>query len=302
MIRPTNASGVAVSNGVKVVKTSYRRVRGSRRLCRAILAAGVLGAVAAGAVGLSASDENVAEGQVTPPASPTVRQLPIEPTSPAETAPDGGVVRVVDTGLTAYKYRGDQMVTFGIVVENTSKEYLATEVSLSIQFVDVAGRVIKVDGEKKLSGEVEFVLPASRGAEGGVVSAQKAGIATAIVEFKEATWYPARTADYEYKALTAGGIEIVRGDDEDSPDAWANIVYTVDSDDVVMLNDHATIVIFRNGAGRIVGSSPSRSSTFAAAADGYATGTNSMLNNPMPPAVDGSRTEVHLPPQQVLVQ
>src|SRR5512142_34167 len=62
-----------------------------------------------------------------------------------ETAPDGGQLRVVDSGYTAVM-EYPTLATFGAVIENTSKTRTAVSVQVTATFFDASGRKIPLLG------------------------------------------------------------------------------------------------------------------------------------------------------------
>lgn len=81
------------------------------------------------------------------------------------TAPDGGVVRVVESGFSVDVDRVARC-SFGAVVENTSKEYVVSHAGVHFRFLDEAGKATEVFGKSETIGEARMIPPGGRAGVG----------------------------------------------------------------------------------------------------------------------------------------
>jgi hypothetical protein len=178
----------------------------------------------------------------SPQPSPSVEERAVR----ASTAPDGGVVRVAESGFTASEKFGGSL-TLGVVVENTSRAQ-AVSMAVEISVLDSAGIPVQYEFRTTEYEEVELLLPGERVAVsrfrhrlGADVAARMASLKVKI--FPSIWWPLPRTrrvtlSDAHQEADNAG-IPFV--------------VYTVNSEYPEAIEHPRVHAICRDQTGKIIG-------------------------------------------------
>ncbi|MEV4757579.1 hypothetical protein AB0J86_21040 [Micromonospora sp. NPDC049559] len=214
---------------------------------------------------------------------------------PAVVAPDGGSIRMVEQGLSSiWDGAGKEMVTYGIVVENTSRDRAAVKTKVTIRITDGSGKAITdLDaGSPAVAREIGVVLPGQQVGIGGDVYVDRPGAASLLVEIAGATWLPPENELIPVARLGASEIRTQAA----SPGPGTTITFAVDSEYPDALQAPKAQAIFRDSLGQILGGTgPNRT----AADNRYAPGRSQgqiRLPHGRPDKTDDSRTEVYLSP------
>lgn len=164
------------------------------------------------------------------------------------TAPDGGVVRLVESGFSADIDFTTRYV-FGAVVENTSKEYLVSYVRVTFRFLDGEGKKREILGHSDQFGEAKAIPPGGRkgvGVEieqGNLANEPAPARVTATVD-EGFTWVLA-------SLLPALTITPSRYETDASGVTWLEFVLDSEYPAVKPLPD--LVFIYRDAAGAVVG-------------------------------------------------
>lgn len=168
------------------------------------------------------------------------------------TAPDGGQVRLVESGFTAVSKDNQPsgMVTAGGILENTSKEWAASAVSVDVRFFDAAGGALRVMGSEFQTSYSVTILPGARMGVGiqkvapRVFGDRRTTPARMELEVTVFGWWPASrvsgvVANYVgFKPNDFGG-------------GWLSI--TVESQLPRTLDYPSSIIIVRDRNGKVIG-------------------------------------------------
>jgi hypothetical protein len=229
----------------------------------------------------------------TPIPTPSPTAGPTGPPVPAAQAPDGGTVRVVEKGLSSMKDRdGKEMVSYGIVVENTSKDAVAVKTSATVRIIDAAGKAItdRTARATDVQREIGVVFPGQRVGIGGDTYVDRPGAATLTIEIGAAMWLPPGNRVIPVAKATAGEVKT------EHSGGSAALTFTVTSEYDDLLDDPSAQAVFRDPSGKIVGgTAPHRT----AASDQYRPGRSPGRINTTygtPPGTDDSKTEIYISP------
>lgn len=232
------------------------------------------------------------------PVEPWPSVLPVK----AASAPDGGVLRVVEHGFSLDPDPRDKLVFYGVVLENTSRDRIAFAATATVRLVDAAGVPVKQRfGEAtELQHKVFAVFPGQRF---GIVAREwldRRDVAELQVTVDAPTWVPMdqrlqrdpyRSTVVRLATLTASAVRVERSGDQLAVSFAASSGY----EEAVPA---AVTAMFRDRAGRIVGGvvldRPERCLTFEP-------GDSRHDRMPLrgfytPTGIDGRRTEVFLVP------
>jgi hypothetical protein len=123
----------------------------------------------------------------TPTPTPSLTsQAPVE----GVTAPDGGTLRVTEQGVSQIKDRNGQvMVSFGVIVENTSRNYLANNTKLTVRLTKASG-VPVVDRVEHGQYTAFVTFPQHRTGLGAQVYVGAPGTTRIQVRVGPSTWAP----------------------------------------------------------------------------------------------------------------
>jgi hypothetical protein len=213
--------------------------------------------------------------------------------SPAESAPGGGGIRVVEHGFT----QRDGGVDLGAVVENSSRA-VAYRTLVRFRVLDAAGRSASAPESlsPQLVQEIPVILPGQRiGAGTFVYVAEKsilpttyARVVSVELEIIATHWLPGDGGGFA--AVTASELHIRRYEPTDP--GQAIIDYTVASGYCSILENRAVAVVYRDASGRLIGGglvSPQASGKRACSPGRY----DQWIGVTVPPGADDARTEIY---------
>jgi hypothetical protein len=216
--------------------------------------------------------------------------MPTIPSTKAPKAPDSGVVKVAEVGFSQYKHKGRNMVSYGIILENTSPTYAALETTLVPKVVDASGQVIPDIVGVKPERTVRTILPGKRAALGVMIDSDLPTPSKITVEIGPSQWAPPVNDTWVYKALTASNIKVSRP----SGDIEEYVNFTVTSEYEKSLDHLGANAIFRSADGTVVGGSPGYRSDDLAAPSGQSQHRIALDVDTIPPTTDDAKTEVYL--------
>jgi hypothetical protein len=245
------------------------------------------------------------DGGPNPPSATT-----FAPTSFPE-PPDGAELAVVETGFSqSPRTTGDtdaDLLSWGVVLENTSDQYVAFDGLVTVRLLDADGNPID-----ELSGEpsdepVQFlpaltrVLPGERVGFGNTVPHDGAEVAELAVEVETGSWQPVYEDFWWAHPITATDITAQRTSD------GSTLGYTVDatySEEMIRgqlrIGGHFA-AIFRDGDGAVIGGAKCCHGNGGEVAVEVPPGQSQgelTLADGVPAAADDTRTEVYLPDPQ----
>jgi hypothetical protein len=260
----------------------------------------------------------VLAGARTGPADATGRPAPSTPEpTPPETAPqeiplpaseDGGELRIVESGFSPITDVADEpLVTWGLVVENTS-EQTAAAVDVSMDIVDDTGESLVTEiSEYAKSREISLIMPGERAGIGDSTYVTGPGVADVTFELHDPLWLPVGNELYPVASLTASEIELSREEggrvvpywgEDGIAGYWADegpliIHFRVDSEYDYILDGPSAQAIFRNADGEVIGGThPADSDVWATIPPGWSIQRMRVQYGPPAPA-DLERTEVY---------
>ncbi|MEU3269327.1 hypothetical protein ABZ639_00690 [Saccharomonospora sp. NPDC006951] len=249
----------------------------------AAAAAIVLAGVAVFVVGSGdAPDELDASGSVEP-SPPRVESF--------DEPPDGGELKLVDSGLSIYEVEGlPDALSYGVVVENTSDAYVAEFPAVSVAVLDGNGEVVAAGDELALRHDLTVVMPGERIGMGDAFNVGNLGLDPASVELDvtigDARWRPVE--DSGHAAVVAGAVTV--GDVDDS---WVELTFEVTSRYSGVLASAQAYAIFRDSEGVIVGGAPPMGGQRLS--PGKSEGTLEVRDR-LPETADETKTEVYVLP------
>ena len=177
-------------------------------------------------------------------ASPPQDLSPVQATG----APDGGKVRVAEEGISQIKdSHGSPMVSFGVVVESTSRNSIATGTKLSVTIMDVSGKQIK-DTVENGRYKIYDTFPGHRAALGAQIHVGRSGAASIKVSISTSTWVP-QAKDAAYSRIVVSDVNTRR-----NFDSWnAAFKLNLNSDYTRSVSGNDVNIIFHDKSGRLVG-------------------------------------------------
>jgi hypothetical protein len=202
---------------------------------RPVIVAGLLWVLLAGAAGCTADEPS-------PHPSPSVDDTGLVTGS---VAPDGGQVRVVESGYTAAVV-DDGVVTFGAVLENTSKER-AAGVAVTARFFDSKGDEVRFL-DSGLNSRPAVILPGERMGFGdqfdlGHIRPGDRAPARMDLKVRTSSWWPGSRV-----------ARVVVSDVRHTLDGVQDVFsFTVDSGLDLSAGVQQTVIIVRDRAGKMVG-------------------------------------------------
>jgi hypothetical protein len=161
------------------------------------------------------------------------------------TAPDGGRLRVIEQGLSQIKdSSGKPMISFGVFLENTSTNWVATGTKLTVTLADAAGAPVEDQvGHGQYS--VYSTFPQRRTGLGAQIYVGSAGATRIAVQVASSTWYP-RT--------NPGFAEVTTADVQTRRTAGsATFTFAVTSTYRQAVTGRYLYIIFRDQAGKLIG-------------------------------------------------
>ena len=181
----------------------------------------------------------------------------------AVTAPDGGTIRVVEQGFTAGTSRtGRPIVSYGFVLQNTSRHWTARNTVVRVSRTTATGRSVTDYSLSPIWTVGAIMAPGQRAGVGQNGRVDLAGTTNVSIRFRTTVWTPAKTklpvngASLAPAALTADAVTTQR--DPGGPGLPATVSFTVHSGYPIVLNKTWTDVIYRDVDGRIVGGTNTR--------------------------------------------
>jgi hypothetical protein len=231
--------------------------------------------------------------EVSPAASPRAA-LTATP-APAPMAPTGGEIRIVEQGLSPmWDGNEKEMVTYGIIVENTSRDWAAVKTQATIRVTDSGGKPLTdlTGRTSTVIREIGVILPGQRVGIGADTHVDRPGAVSILVEIGESTWLPPDNELIRVAKVTAGGVKTVRQDTGSA----VSLGFTVDSEYPTILEKPSAQAIFRDSAGRIVGgTAPGRTNPADRYGPGRSTGRIDATYG-RPATTDDTQTEVYISP------
>ncbi|MGN9910980.1 hypothetical protein ACTMTJ_25820 [Phytohabitans sp. LJ34] len=201
--------------------------------------------LACATVGLTAAscDDTPAPGE-SPQA--TGGQVPAAPVKGAQ-APGGGGLKVVESGVSmTTDGRGDTMATYGLLLENTSRDHLAYDAEISVTMLDASGQPVsdRLEKSTRVTKTLRFSAPQQRVGLGQYVYVDRGRAVTSLkVEIGESWWLPASAA--RIAPLTTSGVTATTDD-------VVHVRFTVDNGYPVPVK-RVAMALLRDAAGAIVG-------------------------------------------------
>jgi hypothetical protein len=252
---------------------------------------GLVAVVAAGGAALAATREA--------PAKPTAVRCTRTPTpqgrtAPADAAPGGGGLRVVEKGFTQL---GDQResVSIGALVENTS-DRVAYRTLITFRVLDAGGRSVTAPGAGRLlRQEVPVIMPGQRFGVGSSANVQEeaplrsATVSTVEVRLERVHWTPRRDDGGAFAAVTA---EHWFTDHSGGDDTTGVVRYDIDSPYCDELTPRGAAVVFRDRTGALIGGSFDRGTSQARCKPGRSDG-GVLAFESIPAGADDDRTEIY---------
>ncbi len=235
-------------------------------------------------------------GRTDPASTPSARvSAPAAPSTRATVASDGGGLRVVEQGLsTTRDAAGKEMITYGIIVENTSKELLAAATDVRIRLIDASGATITdlVAGGNEVVRKIAVLFPGQRAGIAADTYVDRSGTMELSVEIGDSTWLPAGDADSGLAKLTTSDVKTKRAISGPA----ATITFTVYSEYQELLDDPSAQAIFRDSTGKIIGGTgPARTNPRDQYRPGRSTGQINVKYG-LPAGADDAQTEVYVSP------
>jgi hypothetical protein len=182
------------------------------------------------------------EHQAAPQPSPSVEERAVR----ASTAPDGGVVRVAESGFTASEKFGGSL-TLGVVLENTSRSR-AVSMAVEISVLDSAGQPVQYDGMTTEYEDVLVLRPGERTAVGRFRSALRAAVTARMVQLEvkvfPSMWWPVARV----RRVTPGEV---RQETDSAGTTWVS--YTVTSEYPELIPRPEVHAICRDQSRKIIG-------------------------------------------------
>jgi hypothetical protein len=246
-------------------------------------------------------------GDSDDPESPSPGPATPEPTTFAE-PPDGGTLEVAEVGFSeSPRTTGDtsaDLLSWGVVIENTSDEYLAVDGAVTVTLLDADGNPID-----ELSGEpasepvpslptLTRLLPGERIGFGHTVPHYGADVADLAVEVEASFWQPVNASHWSAHPITATDVVTQRSGDRVTLGFTVNAAYTGDMVSGQLWVGGHFAAIFRDGSGAVIGGADCC----------HGTGGNNPVQVPpglsqaelhldfeTPAPADDARTEIYLP-------
>ena len=189
-------------------------------------------------------------GDDNPTPSVTSSEAAFLPNTHLSTAPDGGVLKVIESGFSydADVHRGSGAVQFGAILQNTSAQRVAVWTSVFVRFLDGNGGTVRVLGKDEMQANVPAVPPGGRmgvvGLELGQRPDQQPLPVKIEVRVGPSTWWPVSRV----KKLEASDFKITEESAEN-----ASISFAVNCEYVGGVDDADVMVVLRDQSGKIVG-------------------------------------------------
>jgi hypothetical protein len=276
------------------------------RLAVALIA---VGAVAATTIGVIAAQRGPADPP--DPASPPTPSGHGPADLPLAAAEDGGELRIVESGFTPITdVAGEPMVTWGLVVENTSRE-TAASVTVNLDILDQHGDSLVTEiSDYATTREISLVMPGQRAGIGDATYVTAPDVAEMSFRLDNPRWLPVANTVFPVAALTAGDIETSREDGRRVLMYWDEegirpveaehgplvVQFRVESGYDRILDDPSAQAVFRDRDGTIVGGThPGDTDLWTTIPPGWSIQRIRTGDGP-PASADLARTEVYVYP------
>jgi hypothetical protein len=254
--------------------------------------AATLALLACAAVGLSAAscDEEPSPGTSSPA---TGGSNPTTPVKGVE-APGGGGLRVVESGVSmSTDSLGDPMATYGVLLENTSRDQVAYGAEISVTMLDASGQPVgdRIEKSTRVTKDLKVVTPQQRIGLGRYVYVDRGRTVTSVrVEIGASWWRPA--AGTRIAPLTTSGLSAAVLEDE----RVVKVRFTVENGYPIAVK-RVAMALFRDAGGAIVGGTGPEEvqASLGDFPPGRSPGEIESIGGP-PPGVDLDRTEVYVYP------
>ncbi|MGH3729323.1 MAG: hypothetical protein ACRDTU_11305 [Micromonosporaceae bacterium] len=191
-------------------------------------------------------------------------------------------MRVVEKGFSVTKRIDGPMLSYGIVLENTSR--FVAKLDVRIRMLDASGKAVKamlVQPTAQLTHTVDNIFPGERYGVGYIVSTagpdeRARNVVKLEVKLVEVEWWPSKSTPMEY-AVPRPFIRVKLDKMKVEPDkrsGGAAIRFTVVSSHKDAINDPYVRMVFRDKAGKVLG------------------GADSTLNTVFPPGKSAAEVEI----------
>lgn len=225
-------------------------------------------------------DQSPAPTPTSPPASqPTFVN--------GTTAPDGGSVRVTGQGVSQITDgRGGAMVSFGVMVENTSTNWVATGTKLTVTFAKDSGAPVEDQIEHgQYSAHATF--PQQRTGIGAAIYVSSPGTTRIAVQIGASIWYPRSNA--AFAEVTTADVATRRGT------RFTTVTFAMTSAYHQTLGYLFLYFIFRDQAGQLIGGAGGGGEGYPCSSVPPGTSKcTSYLYSPFPAGTVDARTEVYV--------
>lgn len=162
-------------------------------------------------------------------------------------APGGGGLKVVESGVSmTTDGRGDTMATYGVLLENTSRDHVAYDAEISVTMLDASGQPIgdRLEKATRVTKTLRFAAPRQRVGLGRYVYVDRGHTVTSVkVEIGAAWWLPA--SETRIAPLATSGLTTTTDD-------TVHIRFTVDNGYPIPVK-RVAMALLRDAAGAIVG-------------------------------------------------
>lgn len=222
-------------------------------------------------------------GKPKPTPTPSLTsQAPV----PGVTAPDGGVVRVTEQGLSQIKdSHGKAMVSFGVILANTSTNWVANNTKLTVELTNASGAPVE-DRIEHGQYTAYATFPQHRTGLGAQVYVGTPGATRIQVRAGSSTWVP-RTNPL-LAEITAAGVRTQR----ESGSATFNFALTSAYHRTV--NGLYVNLVFRDQGGRLIGGAGGDLTRFCDAVPPGKSTCSTGTIYPLPAGTVDSHTEVYV--------
>lgn len=282
---------------------------GPLRQRTAVLVMLVVLAVAAGVTLLQTRQGSAMSDEAGWSTSAPVTSTPL-PTQPARsaTAPDGGRLQIVEQGYTQRSFMAELTLTPGygpgkpepyapvytaLMVRNTSTSYVALRASVTLQYLDTAGRpIVEYAARTSVKTVDAAVAPGRQVAVRDYLNIDSIKVGKLVARTVDAVWMTRRDAELlGWTEVDAGRPTVVPTGDP----ALSILSFTVHNhgeDPVTMI----PFAVFRDTAGRNLGASQDRGSDDRLRFTPGDSQGSIILVGWRPPTADLARTEIYLIP------
>ncbi|MFI0487501.1 hypothetical protein [Actinomadura sp. 9N215] len=232
-------------------------------------------------------------GPAEPVAEPS-SQAPTTATSPYRTSGDGQVV-VAEKGFSMIASHNDlPRLSYGVVLENRNRKAVAFP-AYTVSFIDAAGTRI---GDDVVTTSPPRILPGGRYGVGGTIpQAAARKVADLRLTVTETTWVPTN-AEGRFTGLVASQVRTQQAT-RPADGGRTTLTFTIDSAFAKPIPGVDASVVFRDGAGRIIGGVDhvtSRADFDGVDVPPGRSDHELTLKEDAPAGVDESRTEVYVFP------